>query len=638
MGEMGERILEVLGGLRPDESIVEAIQRKIRDERVKTLRECAGKLLTSKDLYAWAIAEVGRLEKEAAPTKPKPGAPYWEQMSDVAELRRAVASVEGYLEETHRILGKQGDECPQEAAQRVMTELRARQAAPAATEASELESRARQFASAHKSKKDGESVDLCWYRERLLEEALRLYTPTATEAKGVCGRCGGHGRVHESRGGLEAPCEAGSDADCTWYSSRLCPDCAEPEPAADGAPERITLVPVPAKLADQEDISGWMVETDARSLGQINRLPLRVEFVRADVADRWKRERDDSAHLAGTYHAKLDEAERRLENVHANAANDARHAAEIIDDMAEIIDDMHHELASAQREARMLAGQIARSVEASDRAQARERAERGHRIAQTELLVQTQRAAHDLDREVERLKAMLAEAERELAKESLERTHASAAGMPDTYRKALEEVEAWRTGAEGGFGLMTANPHKSLTELAQRLEAHHQEHHAREAEQADTIADLHHELETALAFQNGYANMADEARTKLGDATSDIARLTAELESARGEVERVVGLERAFDEQRALAKEEERRLLHELGDARSAASHAGKKVDELEAEVERLKAMRDEILLIGQQWGSLLAGAGSHMFRIAKDAVAPAASATGDKPVTGDQS
>lgn len=64
---------------------------------------------------------------------------------------------------------------------------------------------------------------------------------------------------------------------------------------------------------------------------------------------------------------------------------------------------------------------------------------------------------------------------------------ASLHGLPATYLEALQEVEDWRTGCQAGFGITTANPHKTLVTLAQKLEAHHQEHHTREKQMQAVI-------------------------------------------------------------------------------------------------------------------------------------------------------
>ena len=50
----------------------------------------------------------------------------------------------------------------------------------------------------------------------------------------------------------------------------------------------------------------------------------------------------------------------------------------------------------------------------------------------------------------------------------------------DAARRRIEELIEWRGACEGAFGIMTANPRKSLVSLASAQDKHHREHHLRE--------------------------------------------------------------------------------------------------------------------------------------------------------------
>ena len=50
----------------------------------------------------------------------------------------------------------------------------------------------------------------------------------------------------------------------------------------------------------------------------------------------------------------------------------------------------------------------------------------------------------------------------------------------DAARRRIEELIEWRGACEGAFGIMTANPRKTLVNLASAQVKHHREHHLRE--------------------------------------------------------------------------------------------------------------------------------------------------------------
>ncbi len=58
---------------------------------------------------------------------------------------------------------------------------------------------------------------------------------------------------------------------------------------------------------------------------------------------------------------------------------------------------------------------------------------------------------------------------------------AAAAGLPDTYRGALDEIEAWRGACAAAFGIVTGDPRGSLVALATGQEALARQHQEREA-------------------------------------------------------------------------------------------------------------------------------------------------------------
>jgi hypothetical protein len=150
--------------------------------------------------------------------------------------------------------------------------------------------------------------------DRIPDPIRRPEKPSPAPKLEVCEMCHGHKFVCDAFGMPNGPCS--NHPDQKHPNRRPCPRCSAPKatapveskcetcgcrmtahaidcgafgiggaaaspPPVEAAPERVTLVP----YKDAEHDWGWVQEYgQARSLGELRRMPLRTEFVRADVA------------------------------------------------------------------------------------------------------------------------------------------------------------------------------------------------------------------------------------------------------------------------------------------------------------------------------------------------------------------
>lgn len=139
-------------------------------------------------------------------------------------------------------------------------------------------------------------------------EGVRFVIPTAeppTEspnaeagAKGVCGRCCGGRHLcagcHSPEGGPHVPM-------CTSAMRIPCPECSALKPTPETPAAREAPEEVPERCPIVRHVLSWCpgvfggIHIDTRTSGEWNaRTLIPFEAVRADIADGWKRERDEA--------------------------------------------------------------------------------------------------------------------------------------------------------------------------------------------------------------------------------------------------------------------------------------------------------------------------------------------------------